>query len=69
MIGRQGDTRVAWNPENIKEVAAAKKVFNEYLSRGFTAFATTGSGGKGKQITEFDPGAKEILFVPPMAGG
>ena len=69
VIGRQGDSKVVWNSENAQEVGVARKVFEEYRSKGFTAFATTKAGRKGNLLVNFDPQAEEILFVPPMAGG
>ena len=68
VMGRKGDTRVSWDPANPAEVEEAGKTFKTYRGKGFAAFRTT-KRGKGDLITEFDHLAKEILFVPPIAGG
>lgn len=69
VLGRQGDVRVMWNPDNAAEVAAAKKTFDDLKRAGHLAFAVTTKGEKGAQIREFDPDAEKIIMAPPMRGG
>lgn len=69
VMGREGDVRVTWNARDSDEVAAAKKQFDDLRDRRFLAFAVTGDGSKGEQITEFDADAQKIILAPPMAGG
>jgi hypothetical protein len=63
-----GDEQITWNPNNIKEIDAAKAKFWEYLAQGFQAFRINAEG-RGNQITEFDPEAGQIIMVPRIKGG
>lgn len=69
IMGRSGDVKVEWNPDNPDEVEVAREVFKENIKKGFKAFHFTRRDDKGEEVKEFDPGAERILFVPPMAGG
>jgi hypothetical protein len=70
VMGQKGDTRIIWNPRDPDEVAAAKRQFDDLVGeKRFLAFNVTPGGGKGAQITEFDPQAEKLLITPPMAGG
>ena len=69
VMGRTGDIKITWDPENAVEVSRAREVFNENIKKGWAAFQVKRAGGKGKQVKEFDPQVEEILFVPPIAGG
>jgi hypothetical protein len=69
-MGRPGDTRVIWNPRDADEVAAARATFDELVKeKHFLAFKVQRGGGKGEQVTEFDPAAEKLIIAPPMAGG
>lgn len=63
-----GDKRLEWDPENEHSIVLAKDMFEKALKEGKRAYRIT-NGRKGQPITEFDPNAKEILLVPPVAGG
>lgn len=69
VIGKEGDTKLEWDPDNSKEVEAAKKSFEENKKKGFKAFRMYDDGKKGEQLDKFDPYAEKILFVPPIVGG
>lgn len=69
VMGRSGDTKIAWDSDNAAEVAAARKTFDELRGKGFHAFSIRGEGKQGKQVTEFDPDAERLVLVPPVAGG
>jgi len=68
-LGRQGDVRQQWNPENANEVAAARATFDRLVGQGHLAFRVIEGGGKGEQIRRFDPDAAKIILAPPMQGG
>lgn len=68
-LGRQGDVRQTWNPENDAEVEAARATFDRLRAEGHLAFRVEPGGGKGSQIREFDPDAAKIIMAPPMRGG
>lgn len=69
IMGKEGDLKVEWNPDNKKEVEAAEKTFKEYTGKGFKAFRMYDEGRKGEQLDKFDKFAEKVLFVTPMAGG
>ena len=68
-MGRKGDVRVSWDPDNSVETEVARKTFAENVKKGFAAFKMTAGGKKGTQIKEFDAFAESILFIPPVQGG
>ena len=68
-MGRKGDVKVSWNPDNKKEVEAAKRIFEENIKKGFAAFQETRGGKKGVQVKEFNKNAESVLFIPPVQGG
>lgn len=68
MTGR-GDTKSSWDPNNPDEVDLARKNFQNAIERGMKAFRMLPDGKSGGQMTEFDPRAGTVLFVPPMKGG
>jgi hypothetical protein len=68
ILGKNGDTKVFWDPANADSVSAASITFHSYIGRGYTA-ARMSNGGTGEALGEFDPNAGSILFVPPLQGG
>lgn len=69
VMGRKGDTRIIWDPDNEHEVAQARKTFDDLRKKRFVAFKVGSGGKKGEQVTEFDPSAEKLILAPPMAGG
>lgn len=69
ILGRKGDVKVEWNPDNKKEVEVAESAFKENKKRGFSAFRVYDDWRKGEQLRAFDAKAEKIIFVPPLAGG
>lgn len=60
-----GDTKYTWEAD---EMDQAQAIFDEYTGNGFSAFRMSDEG-QGKVLSEFDPEAGTILFVPLMQGG
>lgn len=69
IIGKEGDVKIEWNPDNDAEVKLAEKTFKENTKKGFLAFRMYGDGKKGEQLHEFDKYAEKILLIPPVQGG
>lgn len=70
VMGREGDTKYAWDKNNPADVAIARRTFNKFRQQGYLAFRITdGAESKGDQMTEFDPEAERIIFCPQMRGG
>jgi hypothetical protein len=68
ILGKNGDTKCYWDPSDADSVSAAKLTFDSYHGRGYTA-ARMANGTTGATITEFDPTAGSILFIPALQGG
>jgi hypothetical protein len=70
IMSANGDDRIAWDPDDAKQVTKARTRFSELVAKGFRMFLMDPTGKKtGKQIDEFDPSAGAILAVPAMQGG
>lgn len=70
IMGQPGDTKQMWNRDNINEVEAARRTFDDLVGkRGYLAYKVRPGGEKGEQIRTFDPTAEAIILVPPMRGG
>lgn len=69
IIDETGDTKHMWNPRDMDEVAAARKLFQTFNDKGFKAFRVNARGEAGERIREFDPSAEKIIFIPQLAGG
>ncbi len=65
----EGDLRVEWDPNNAEQVDLAREAFNRAHQRRMTAYRLAPGGGRGEQMTEFDPAAEAILMAPQMVGG
>ena len=68
-MGKEGDTKYHWNPEDPESVAAAQETYNGFMSDGYRAFSMSEDGTQGEIMTSFDPSAGNVLMVPPMQGG
>lgn len=68
-MGKDGDNKMTWDPNNLEETKAVKEHFEKMVKKGFTAFYVEKKGGKGKKMSIFDPKAGMIILVPPIAGG
>jgi hypothetical protein len=71
VMGREGDTKYAWDKTSPADVAIARRTFNKFRQEGYLAFRVKDGGGesKGELMTEFDPDAEKIVFCPQMRGG
>lgn len=69
VMGKAGDTRIAWDKARNEEVTVAERTFNDFIGKGYRAFRVSRAGQKGEAISRFDKNAEEILFITPIAGG
>lgn len=69
IMGKEGDTKMAWSPDSPTEVDEARRSFNNLKAKGYAAYRTDRAGNKGEQIHEFDPNAAAIILAPQMRGG
>jgi hypothetical protein len=68
ILDTSGDTRHHFDPEDASTVSEAEKRFGELMKAGFIAATRTGNGTS-ELIRQFDPTAKETLFIPRLVGG
>lgn len=69
ILGKEGDVKVEWDPDNKEEVEVAEKAFKENTKKGFKAFRQYDDGKPGKEMEKFDKYAEKVIFVPPVMGG
>ena len=60
-----GDKRVVWNKDSFDEIREAKAMFDKLVAEGLCPYKV-GTNGQATSavMTEFDPYAEEILFLP-----
>src|SRR5690554_1997428 len=72
MTPKDGDKRITWDSRDFTQVREAKEMFDKCVAEGLVPYRV-GVGGKATSevMTEFDPHAEEIIFVPirQVAGG
>jgi hypothetical protein len=68
VMDRTGDSRHAYNPNDVQELAKAEQRFYELTKVGFTAAVRTGPC-QVSQLRSFDPSAEETVFFPRLVGG
>lgn len=69
IMGKEGDTKYHWSACNPDQVAMARETFDAHRGKGYLAFRMNDKSNQGDQMTEFDPAAESILFIPQMQGG
>ncbi len=69
VLNYEGDTKTIWDSDNKDEVENAKKQFDFFSKKGFTAFSVGKDDDKDDKITKFDPKLEKIIFVPRIVGG
>lgn len=57
-----GDRRYMWDSTDISQIKEAAKLFNEYIAKGWKAYAIEASGKKRRRIFEFDASKEELVF-------
>lgn len=63
---KDGDKRIVWNNLNMKQIQEAKEMFDQFVEQGLVPYRADGDK-TGEVMSEFDPGAEEVIFVPEMA--
>jgi len=62
ILDESGDSRVIWDSRDPKQVADAATLFEEYLKKGWRAYAVDQHGVQGKRIRRFNAATEEIFF-------
>ena len=68
VMDHTGESRFEFDPADEATVAKATERFKELTGLGYTAAEKTGPG-MSRKMTEFDPTATEVLFMPRLVGG
>ena len=68
VMDHTGDSRHNFDANDAKALLKAEERFKALTGAGFTAAARTASG-EATVIHNFDPAAKETLFIPRLVGG
>jgi hypothetical protein len=69
ILGPKGDTRVAWDPTDLDDVADVRRRFDEIVREGYLVFELDPETKEGRQVRTFDPEARELRAFRPLAGG
>ena len=69
ILGPSGDTRVAWNPTDVDDVATVRERFDEIIREGYLVFELDPQTKEGRQVRTFDPDVRELRAFRPLAGG
>ena len=62
ILDESGDKRIIWNSNDPEQVKDAAKLFAEFLSKGWRAYAIGADGKQGKRIRAFSAETEEIFF-------
>lgn len=72
MTPTDGDKRVVWDSRDFAQISEAKAMFDELVVQGLVPYCVGLNGRASSEVmTEFDPYAEEIIFLPVamVAGG
>ncbi len=69
ILGPSGDTRVAWDPTDVDEIADVRRRFDEIIREGYLVFELDEHTKEGTQVRTFDPSVRELRAFRPLAGG
>jgi hypothetical protein len=68
-LDMSGDMRFTWDSADQDEVDAIKKLFDEKIKAGWTAFKVKKDGEAGSVMKRFDSKAEKVIMTPPISGG
>ena len=68
VIDNSGESRFEYDPADEDAVAKGTERSKKLIDLGYTAAERTASG-RSRKVTEFDPTATEVLFMPRLVGG
>jgi hypothetical protein len=71
ILDRSGDTALAWSVDDPASLEQAEALFARLAAERKIPFARRpgAPADDAERITVFDPGAEEIVWVRPVAGG
>jgi hypothetical protein len=69
VLDSTGHTTHTWKRKNASSVTEARLLYDTLTKAGYLAARMTRSKTQGEMMTEFDPSAGRVMFIPPCAGG
>lgn len=69
LLYEDSEEKLFWNESVPEEITIAQAQFEEYLKKAYIVCKIEKNGERGVQISEFDPMAEEIIFLPMLEGG
>lgn len=68
MTAKDGDKRIVWCRRVLTQIAEAKKLFMDLMSKGNVPYRVGVDGAATSEVMkEFDPTAEEVIFMPIRA--
>jgi hypothetical protein len=62
VLDKTGDRRLIWNSNRPEEVDEAKKLFEEYVKKGWKAYGVRKDGSKSFRVRAFNAESEEVYF-------
>lgn len=62
LVNETGDERVVWNVNDPNQVKESCERFQQYLNKGWKAYAIRHDGSRGIRLFAFDAGLQEVTF-------
>ena len=69
ILAHTGALKFNWEPNDPNQIAEAKKCFQRFMEKNYSAFLVDNTGGEGKKIQIFDASANKIIMIPTLGGG
>ena len=73
IMNHTGDDRLTWMKDSLHSIAAAKRAFVDLIKKNLVPYRVGTNGQATAEVmTEFDPSAEEVIFMPKrgiVAGG
>lgn len=69
IMDSSGHTRLTWSSDDPLEIAAARKVFDSLLDKGYSAFGSKQKAAPKHTLGKFDSTMEELVMVPRTVGG
>jgi hypothetical protein len=69
VMDRHGDSRYFFETSDARSLKDAQARFHRYIHDGFRAVVPGKRGEPSRLLKNFEAGAEETLFIPPLEGG
>lgn len=70
VLDKSGDTRVAFDTEDVSSLKEAQEVFEKMKAKGYSAFSVPAGGTEpAKRISSLKDATEETILISPITGG